>query len=102
MNAPVSNPVTMQNPLRTRQTGGGTQEMTDWYLKSETGPLLDVLLEHGLSAFAAVLAGTGLLLRLVQHSGCPRDRTPVRFRRRPGGIGARPIRAPTLAGVLTS
>ena len=44
MNAPVSNPVTMQNPLRARQTGGGTQEMTDWYLKSETGPLLDVLL----------------------------------------------------------
>ena len=44
MNAPVSNPVTMQNPLRARQIGGGTQEMTDWYLKSETGPLLDVLL----------------------------------------------------------
>lgn len=44
MNAPVSNPVTMHNPLRARQIGGGTQEMTDWYLKSETGPLLDVLL----------------------------------------------------------
>ena len=44
MNAPVSNPVTMQNPLRARKIGGGTQEMTDWYLKSETGPLLDVLL----------------------------------------------------------
>lgn len=44
MNAPVSNPVTMQDSLRARQIGGGTQEMTDWYLKSETGPLLDVLL----------------------------------------------------------
>jgi len=44
MNAPVSNPVTTQLPLRARQIGGGTQEMSDWYLKSETGPLLDVLL----------------------------------------------------------
>jgi len=44
MNAPVSNPVTMHYPLRARQIGGGTQEMSDWYLKSETGPLLDVLL----------------------------------------------------------
>ena len=44
MNAPVSNPLGMQHPLRARQIGGGTQEMTDWYLKSETGPLLDVLL----------------------------------------------------------
>ncbi|MBT8436774.1 MAG: amidinotransferase [Gammaproteobacteria bacterium] len=44
MNAPVTSPVTMQSPLRARKSGGGTQEMTDWYLKSETGPLLDVLL----------------------------------------------------------
>ncbi len=33
------------NPsLRVRVNGGGTQEMTRWYLKSETGPLRDVLL----------------------------------------------------------
>lgn len=33
------------NPsLRVRVNGGGTQEMTGWYLKSETGPLRDVLL----------------------------------------------------------
>lgn len=44
MNAPVTSPVTMKNPLRARKSGGGTQEMTGWYLKSETGPLLDVLL----------------------------------------------------------
>ncbi|MDH3633088.1 MAG: arginine deiminase family protein [Gammaproteobacteria bacterium] len=44
MNAPVSNPEIIQNPLRARKIGGGTQEMTEWYLKSETGPLLDVLL----------------------------------------------------------
>lgn len=44
MNAPVTSPVTMQIALRARKSGGGTQEMTDWYLKSETGPLLDVLL----------------------------------------------------------
>ena len=44
MNAPVTSPVTMQSALRARKSGGGTQEMTDWYLKSETGPLLDVLL----------------------------------------------------------
>ena len=31
-------------PLRARQEGGGTPLMTDWYLKSETGPLKDVLL----------------------------------------------------------
>ena len=30
--------------LRARVEGGGTPEMTAWYLKSETGPLLDVLL----------------------------------------------------------
>ena len=44
MNAPVSIPTLKQNSLRCRVPGGGTQEMTDWYLKSETGPLLDVLL----------------------------------------------------------
>ena len=32
------------NPLQARVEGGGTPEMTDWYLKSETGPLKDVLL----------------------------------------------------------
>ncbi len=32
------------NPLQARVKGGGTPEMTDWYLKSETGPLKDVLL----------------------------------------------------------
>lgn len=31
-------------PLQSRIEGGGTPEMTDWYLKSETGPLRDVLL----------------------------------------------------------
>jgi N-dimethylarginine dimethylaminohydrolase len=31
-------------PLQARIEGGGTPEMTDWYLKSETGPLKDVLL----------------------------------------------------------
>ncbi len=30
--------------LRTRQTAGNTPEMSDWYLRSETGPLNDVLL----------------------------------------------------------
>lgn len=30
--------------LGIRVEGGGTQEMTNWYLKSETGPLRDVLL----------------------------------------------------------
>ena len=30
--------------LRARVDGGGTREMADWYLKSETGPLRDVLL----------------------------------------------------------
>ena len=30
--------------LQARHTGGGTPEMQDWYLKSETGPLQDVLL----------------------------------------------------------
>ncbi len=30
--------------LRARVEGGNTPEMTDWYLKSETGPLKDVLL----------------------------------------------------------
>lgn len=34
----------MMNPLQARVDGGGTPEMTDWYLKSETGPLRDVLL----------------------------------------------------------
>jgi len=34
----------MSNPLQARNVGGGTSEMTDWYLKSETGPLQDVLL----------------------------------------------------------
>lgn len=31
-------------PLRARVEGGGTPEMKKWYLKSETGPLKDVLL----------------------------------------------------------
>ena len=31
-------------PLQARRPGGGTPVMTDWYLKSETGPLRDVLL----------------------------------------------------------
>jgi N-dimethylarginine dimethylaminohydrolase len=31
-------------PLRARVEGGGTPEMQRWYLKSETGPLKDVLL----------------------------------------------------------
>ena len=44
MNAPVTNTNLKQNPLQCRKPGGGTQEMTNWYLKSETGPLLDVLL----------------------------------------------------------
>ena len=30
--------------LQARHAGGGTPEMQDWYLKSETGPLQDVLL----------------------------------------------------------
>ncbi len=34
----------MTIPLQARLDGGGTPEMTDWYLKSETGPLRDVLL----------------------------------------------------------
>ena len=36
--------VSKQPHLRARAADGGTEEMTDWYLKSETGPLLDVLL----------------------------------------------------------
>jgi len=44
MNAPITNTTLKQNPLQCRKPGGGTEEMTDWYLKSETGPLLDVLL----------------------------------------------------------
>lgn len=32
------------NALQARKQGGGTQEMSDWYLHSETGPLKDVLL----------------------------------------------------------
>lgn len=32
------------HPLQSRAPEGGTVEMTDWYLKSETGPLRDVLL----------------------------------------------------------
>jgi len=44
MNAPITNTTLQQNPLQCRKPGGGTQEMTNWYLKSETGPLLDVLL----------------------------------------------------------
>jgi N-dimethylarginine dimethylaminohydrolase len=35
---------TETTPLRARVEGGNTPEMTDWYLKSETGPLMDVLL----------------------------------------------------------
>ena len=35
---------TLQTPLQARKEGGGTETMTDWYLKSETGPLRDVLL----------------------------------------------------------
>ena len=31
-------------PLQARKHGGGTAEMSDWYLRSETGPLQDVLL----------------------------------------------------------
>ena len=31
-------------PLQARHEGGGTPELEDWYLKSETGPLKDVLL----------------------------------------------------------
>ena len=44
MNAPVTYQADVQSPLRCRKLGGGTAEMSDWYLKSETGPLLDVLL----------------------------------------------------------
>ena len=44
MNAPVTNTPITQNPLQCRKAGGGTQEMTNWYLKSEAGPLRDVLL----------------------------------------------------------
>jgi N-dimethylarginine dimethylaminohydrolase len=44
MNAPVTYATDTLSPLRCRKPGGGTAEMTDWYLKSETGPLLDVLL----------------------------------------------------------
>ncbi len=33
-----------KSKLGIRVEGGGTREMTDWYLKSETGPLKDVLL----------------------------------------------------------
>jgi N-dimethylarginine dimethylaminohydrolase len=33
-----------QSPLQARQIGGGTTEISDWHLKSETGPLKDVLL----------------------------------------------------------
>jgi len=44
MNAPVNYQAGTQNSLRCRKPGGGTEEMTDWYLKSETGPLRDVLL----------------------------------------------------------
>ncbi len=44
MNAPVTYNTDSMTPLRCRKPGGGTAEMTDWYLKSETGPLLDVLL----------------------------------------------------------
>ena len=44
MNAPVNYSPDTTSPLRCRKPGGGTAEMTDWYLKSETGPLLDVLL----------------------------------------------------------
>ena len=33
-----------ENPLQSRKAGGGTEVMSDWYLKSETGPLKDVLL----------------------------------------------------------
>jgi N-dimethylarginine dimethylaminohydrolase len=44
MNAPVTYQSAAPSPLRCRRPGGGTSEMTDWYLKSETGPLLDVLL----------------------------------------------------------
>ncbi len=34
----------MATPLQARVEGGNTPEMTNWYLKSETGPLRDVLL----------------------------------------------------------
>jgi len=44
MNAPVTYATDTTTPLRCRKPGGGTAEMADWYLKSETGPLLDVLL----------------------------------------------------------
>lgn len=44
MSAKMSEVGAAQNPLRERRTGGGTEVMTDWYLKSETGPLRDVLL----------------------------------------------------------
>jgi N-dimethylarginine dimethylaminohydrolase len=44
MNAPVNYEPATQGALRCRKPGGGTEEMTDWYLKSETGPLRDVLL----------------------------------------------------------
>jgi N-dimethylarginine dimethylaminohydrolase len=40
MNLAPSPPI----PLRARLEGGGTPEMQGWYLKSETGPLKDVLL----------------------------------------------------------
>lgn len=33
-----------QSPLQARKIGGGTAELSDWSLKSETGPLRDVLL----------------------------------------------------------
>ncbi len=35
---------TQSTPLRARRDGGNTPEMTGWYLKSEAGPLRDVLL----------------------------------------------------------
>jgi N-dimethylarginine dimethylaminohydrolase len=36
--------MTEQKLLQARKIGGGTSEMSDWHLKSETGPLRDVLL----------------------------------------------------------
>ncbi|MFT7214075.1 MAG: hypothetical protein ACI9XK_004340, partial [Granulosicoccus sp.] len=36
--------MTEHSLLQARKIGGGTTEMSDWYLKSETGPLQDVLL----------------------------------------------------------
>ena len=44
MSAQIIDTATTQNPLQKRKIGGGTEEMTDWYIKSETGPLRDVLL----------------------------------------------------------